>query len=395
MYSTSELFGKRVTGGLKRFLELYYGLTEKKYVVDLYSTDSPNSFRENNVSGYSLLNKINKKSIIIPAELKIMLSNIKTLIKIKKSEYEAIIVFDVPTAIGLCIFGLKNIQLFIRQDLISYKRISISNRTKNKTLLETYLKAMKLSESICLMRAERIIVQCKYDYNAILSRHKLISELIRNKTTVQINNVNPSWIRNNSENHNLDEDIMYIENPSEKFVIGFVGDFSNDRKGQRIFVDAIKDLLNDSFKIQAILIGDGNQLEDYMKECSGYADILFAGRVKNPIAIMKKCNLIVVPSLADSCPNTVMEALYNEIPVIGTYSGGIPEILESDIALFLPNSLSLQEKMEFFMNTDNLIKLKNHQKARKEELEFDWPSVMIEHMDIDTTDTNNSSKKYE
>ena len=380
MYSTSALFGKRVTGGLKRFLELYNGFIEKGIDVDLFCTDSSEVLEEKGISAYTLVNTKISDKIFIPTELKFFLKNISVINKIKNSKYKSVIVFDVPTAIGLCLLGVKNLQLFIRQDLIGYKRISISEKTKSKLIVNSYLALMKLCETICFIRSERIILQCEYDYIALIKRHKFIKNIIKRKSIIQINNVNPSWIINQSSENNIKGFMRKKE--LNRFIIGFIGDFNNERKGQRIFVDAIKNLIKEGFDIEAILIGDGIKLSTYKEECKCYPQIKFTGRLENPISVLKGCDLMVVPSLADSCPNTIMEALYNDIPVIGARSGGIPEILLNENFLFEPNALSLQNKIKQYLNKNNLLKLKKLQQIRKKELEFDWSFVIAKHLHI-------------
>lgn len=375
MYSTSKLFGTRITGGLKRFLELYYGLSERGYIVDLYSSDSKEVLKRNNINGYSLNNINDTNRVLIPAELRIMFKNIKVIKRIKKIKYDRIIVFDVPTAFSLSVMNVKNIQLFIRQDLIGYKYISMKDRIKNKLFLAQYLRVLSFIERICLTKADKIIVQCKYDLNKLIARHNKLKNIILAKTRIQINNVNPSWIVNNSIDFEKS-----VEKNNDIFTIIFIGDFSSERKGQRILIDAIKLLPNNSFQLN--IIGDGRQLESYIKECKEYNNIIFYGRVNNPIRIVKASDLVVVPSLADSCPNTVMEALYNEVPVIGAITGGIPEILINDNSLFQLNPTNLAKKIQELMNKESLYKLKNLQKEIKEKLSFDWVGAVIAHLEI-------------
>ena len=89
--------------------------------------------------------------------------------------------------------------------------------------------------------------------------------------------------------------------------------------------------------------------------------------------------MLVVPSLADSCPNTVMEALYNEVPVIGSNAGGIPEILKDESALFELNVCSLKKRILAYKNEEKaLLELKERQMQRKEELTFDWAAKILE-----------------
>ena len=378
MYSTSELFGNRVTGGLRRFLELYSSLKKQGIDVELYSGDSNEILRKNNIKGYTVNRKKSKNNLYIPEEIRILINNISIIKKIKKNKFDSVIVFDVPTAIGLCIMNIENIQLFIRQDLISYKKISLQSRTKNKLFIYFYLKLMHLCEVICILKVKNIFIQCKYDYFQLIKRHILIKSMIKKKSIIQINNLNPSWIEEKSKS---DSEIQL--NNKDKFTVGFIGDFSNDRKGQRIFIDAVKSLLNKKVKINAIVVGDGAQLKLYKEECKLYSDIQFMGRMKNPIEIIKKCDLMVVPSLADSCPNTVMESLYNNVAVIGSNAGGIPEILDDDEALFETNSVSLQNKIEYLLVNKNLKLLLEKQRKRSEELNFDWGMIIGEIINKD------------
>lgn len=382
MYSTNQLFGSRPTGGTKRFLELYYGLVNKGINVDLYSTDSSQVFIENNIVGYSLIGKEQSNNIFIPTELKILLSNINIIKKIKQEHYNRIIVFDVPTAIGLCLMGVKHVQLFIRQDLIGYKKISVGGRTDDKLTISLYLLFMRLCETICLLRAERVIIQCEYDYNVLLERHRFIKNTIKQKSTIQINNANPAWIIDKSNEASKMSIIALKDNTTEHYIVGFVGDFRGERKGHKIFIDAIKGLIDMGLAVEAAIVGDGEQLSKHKDECKGYENIKFFGRLENPLSVMQSCDLMVVPSLADSCPNTVMEALYNEVPVIGAMSGGIPEILIDRESLFLPNIQSLKERIMYFLDENNLKNLGKKQKLRKRELSFDWSEAMMKHLDL-------------
>ncbi|MFA5450391.1 MAG: glycosyltransferase family 4 protein [Dehalococcoidales bacterium] len=141
-------------------------------------------------------------------------------------------------------------------------------------------------------------------------------------------------------------------------------------------------MIDDGLRINAVLVGDGKLLEVYKAECKDYQSISFLGRLDNPLPVMRACDLIVVPSMADSCPNTVMEALYNETPVIGTKSGGIPEILNDEMALFENNANSLAEKIVELSHKGNLLKLKEKQKTRKAELTFEWSEKIYQHLGL-------------
>ncbi|MFA5450390.1 MAG: hypothetical protein WC231_00105 [Dehalococcoidales bacterium] len=230
MYTTNRLFEGRQSGGTKRFTELYYGLRRLGIDVDLYCGDAPEVLVAKNIEAYALKSLKRSQSLFIPTELKNYFSNIKNIRKIKKKAYNKVIVFDVPTAISLSISRVRHIQLFIRQNLLEYRMISLQERTNSQLVRIFYGWLLKVSESICLISAEHIIIQCMYDYDALLKRHKIIKHIIVKKTTIQINNVNPSWIVEMSKADSPLWSEEMLSSYSDKLLIGYVGNFGDERK---------------------------------------------------------------------------------------------------------------------------------------------------------------------
>ena len=191
-----------------------------------------------------------------------------------------------------------------------------------------------------------------------------------------INNVNPSWIISNSEQESELPTTVPIK--SSRFRICFIGGFDDSIKGQDLFLETASELLIQRMDIEFVLIGGGFKLEEY-KQMYTHENIFFTGRLKNPIKVLKTSDLLVVPSWSDSCPNTVLEALYNEIAVIGSKAGGIPEILIDKDSLFDLNKVSLKESILRFVEDNHALKLlRDRQLKRKKELTFDWAQLMAE-----------------
>ena len=152
----------------------------------------------------------------------------------------------------------------------------------------------------------------------------------------------------------------------------FVGGFDDLRKGQELFLKAAERLTLQYPDMVFLLVGGGKSLKDW-EERFPSDRIRFLGRMDNPLTVMKDCDLLTVPSLADSCPNTVMEALYLGIPVIGSRAGGIPEILLDEQALFPADWEKLAEKIEdCYRDRTALKQLAEKQTERKKELSFNW-----------------------
>jgi glycosyltransferase involved in cell wall biosynthesis len=384
MYTNDKIYTtERMTGGIKRFKMLYDGLIKKGYDVTLFCGETKEELDKYNKQAFSINRDIKKKRFF--NGINIYFNNRKIIKELKKDKYDEVIVFDVPTAIGLCLKKMKNVNLFLRQDLIEYRKILLKENNKGKLYSKIYLNFMNLCEYLCCKRSKKIIVQCNYDLNNLLNRHKTIKKSIKEKSYVQINNVNAPWIVDKSK-----KEIEYKMEDNKSFKICFIGDFSNTRKGHDIFLNAIKRLLDEKENIKAYVIGDGKLLENEKDIYSDYKNIIFMGRLNNPIDVIKQVDLVVVPSRADSCPNTVLESLYNNILVIGANAGGIPEILNNNDMLFEPESKSLYEKIRE-VYSDNYInkKILTLQKQRNKELSFDWVNKISKILD----GGNNENKK--
>jgi len=356
LYSSNQIKKVPLTGGIRRFLELATNLGN---YCDL-TVMTGDEFLElpDNVRHIST-----NQQEILTSEKELAYHNKKKLLALKKEGYDWIIAFDVPPAVWLAMFHMPNLCLMVRKDFIGYENIILQEKEQNRFKRYTILKAFLLAELVTLIHAKIIIVQCKYDKNTMLERHKLFSGIIKKKIAIQINNVDPSWAKSSC---------IHKEKHSSGFSVGTVNGFADLRKGCDIFLEAVSSIIDRGVFLDAYIAGDGRLLEEYKEKYKAYTSIHFLGRITKPADFTKQLDLAVVPSRADSCPNTVMEALINGVPVIASNVGGIPEILDDTTALFEPNYTSLAEKILYFTNHDMLSELSSKQKNRCKELQFDW-----------------------
>ena len=365
MYTTGEMFTKHQTGGAKRFEELTkYLFREGK--ADLCCQDSADVLEKNGLKAAYVFKEGGNKGVnrFLPPEARRLVANSALIDAIKNKGYEAIVSFDVPPAIGLCIKGVKNVVLMIRKDLIGYDAVITEGKpTVGQRLKKAY---MWLCEEICLRKVKKVIVQCEYDKQQLLNRHRHLTKKVDGKFCVQINNVNPSWIVGKSASGQVEE------RPTNQFRVCFVGNFNDSRKGHDVLLEAARKLHEAGKDIRFEIIGAGRDMEVFRKQYES-ENIIFHGRLDNPMAVLKACDLMVVPSRADSCPNTVMESVYNGIAVIGSRVGGIPEILLDENAMFELNADSLAACIQnLYDHPEQIVSLKQNQTRRKEELTFDW-----------------------
>lgn len=356
LYCSGKLSVTRETGGVRRFKEL---LNYLPLYCDLTLVSGDKEIRvPNGVHHIStgLQENYSKES-------RRAIKNFKTLLSIKH-RYDAMITFDIPPSVWLAIIGMPHLILMLRKDLIEYNKIQFQERNIKGIRKNIYLNALKVAELITLIRSERICVQCEYDKTNLLRRHKFFSHIFQDKIYIQINNVNPSW--------NKLSEIDICNAQEGQLTIGFLGDFSSTRKGGDILLEAITKVTKKGFSVNALIAGNGRYLDTYRNKYQSYKNIRFLGRVTNPLEVYAKCNLAVVPSRADSCPNTALEALYLGIPVIGARSGGIPEIINDEQALFELDSEALANKIIEMNDYIERVAILKKQKIRKQELTFDW-----------------------
>ena len=194
MYSTGELLANNLTGGMKRFIELYKYLIKENYDIDLCCADSKEKLKNYGIiSKYQLIQK-KSKNFFIPSGLLMFLKNIKTLIKIRNYKNEKVIVFDIAQSFYLVLLKVKNINLLLRQDFIGYRKIMIKGSIKSTFLQRIYLKIIILCERYTLKNVNKIILQCEYDRKELIKRHPKLKDKIIKMSYIQINNVNTEWI---------------------------------------------------------------------------------------------------------------------------------------------------------------------------------------------------------
>ncbi len=371
MYSTGELFKNGQTGGIKRFIELARYL-QKEFGADLCCADDDVVLKKNGLRSTYQMRPIKAEMYrFFPPEGRIAITNRDIIKRIKNEKYDYIISFDVPPTVLLCLLNIPNIVLMIRKDLIGY--FDVTHRKKN---IKTFVKRkfFKLSEGICLKKSKKIVTQCLYDERCLLERHPLLAKTITNKFVVQINNINPSWISNKIERE---------EKKDNQFKIGFIGNFNDSRKGHEILLKSAQILIEKYDNVIFYIVGAGTFF-NYYKEKYECEKIVFMGHLNAPWDKLNGIDLNVVPSLADSCPNTIMEALYFSIPVIGSNVGGIPEILCDEHAIFEPNCSSLVKKISELIENQYLYNLiAKNQYKRSMELSFNWSQEIFDKISCD------------
>ncbi len=158
--------------------------------------------------------------------------------------------------------------------------------------------------------------------------------------------------------------------------LAFVGGLG-ERKGVRYLVQAVEQLVRQGSDVVLDVIGGDATLPRWQAriEERGLADrIRLLGRQADPFPFIAAADLVVVPSLFDSYPDVVLEALHVGTPVIGSAVGGIPDILRYDELLFEPRSAeAIRDKVAAMIaRPEAYQRARELCRARREHFYFDW-----------------------
>jgi len=151
----------------------------------------------------------------------------------------------------------------------------------------------------------------------------------------------------------------------EDFLIGMIGRIEH-AKGQHLLIEAVAILHQSNIPARALIVGNA-QNRQYLDELKKSVDarglnahVSFLDFVSNPKDIMNICDVVVLATYEETFGLVLIEAMSAGTAVIGSNSGGVPEIISDGETglLFEPgNSQDL---------ADSLIKLYKNPTLRQE-----------------------------
>lgn len=221
-----------------------------------------------------------------------------------------------------------------------------------KKFITTYL-----LEPITLLLTARIIGVSEFTSN-----RKLI-KIFKNKSCGAIYNFPPQPVKTDFE---IRKELDF--GPSD-IIIVTVARIVRD-KGYHIFDEAIlrfKDVENLKF----LIVGDGDYLPEMKLKLTNQIDskqVFFLGHRDDVQQILKGCDIFVLPTLHETLSIALLEASVEGLALIGSNTGGVPEIIEHEYNGILVEPGNVDELAEaidlLIKNTDLRIKLAKNAKVR-------------------------------
>lgn len=140
-----------------------------------------------------------------------------------------------------------------------------------------------------------------------------------------------------------------------------------EQKGQQYFIETAKMILKDIKEVNFLIVGKTSNLKEERSKrgleslAKGISEkIIFTGFFSDLNYLLSNIEILVVPSLSEGFPATVLEAMVMRKPVVASNVGGIPEaVIDGETGFLVPakNPEAIAEKVIFL--------LKNPKKARK------------------------------
>lgn len=236
----------------------------------------------------------------------------------------------------------------------------------NYTRKLVYPRVLKLVEKIVLNHSDRIIFVSEYNRNTIMKRAGFTQI---DKTRLLYNNISKKVVASSKESS--------VRLSRDKKIVGYVGSLHAKGKGLIYLISAFHTIKQNIPDSMLVIVGDGpdkDELISHVKELDLCDDVIFTGFKNDPLPYIKGFDMLVLPSLHEAFGLVLLEALYCDVPALGSNIDGIPEVLKYKELLFdVADSEAIASKViHLFQNPTAYQEAVNLCRMRKNYFLFDW-----------------------
>ena len=181
--------------------------------------------------------------------------------------------------------------------------------------------------------ADRTVVLKDVDYHAI-RRIAGTARLVRLHNGIDVEH----WEKEISMCTDLRSELGI---PKAAFVVGLIGRVSPEKRQQEFFEALARYDWHGPVDTHVLVVGEGpssDRLAAVSRELGFDSFVHFLGYRNDMPRSYKTLDVLVLPSLRDSQPMVVLEAMACEVPVVATAVGGIPEMLSGGAGVLVPHN---------------------------------------------------------
>ena len=185
----------------------------------------------------------------------------------------------------------------------------------------------------------------------------------------------------------LEKRLEKIRNHSGKLRIGTAGALHVAYKGQRYMIEALSKLKeqgNTTFEYHLAGGGDPSALRDLAEQLGVSDQVIFDGVLRHDqmFSWFDDLDVYIQPSIVESMPRALIEAMSRGLPALGSIVGGIPELLGEDCVFPKKDVEAIAEHLEKLqpegmrsMAERNFTRAKQFQKELLEKKRFEFYSA--------------------
>lgn len=137
-----------------------------------------------------------------------------------------------------------------------------------------------------------------------------------------------------------------------------------EQKGHTVLLDAVAEVSRRGLEYTLAIAGDGalrGALEARVAELGLGARVRFLGALDDIGPLLTAADAVVMPSLWEGLPLTLLEAMARSRPVIATNVGGVPEVIDNGThGVLVPprDAMAIADELErFHRKTDRAVRL--------------------------------------
>lgn len=169
-----------------------------------------------------------------------------------------------------------------------------------------------------------------------------------------------------SSYNNVIADEKLVKNIRErfnnKFLIGNIGALVDSDKGQTLIIEAAKELQKYE-DIHFLFVGSGKDEKLFKDMAKDLTNITFIGFVDNVVDYIKALNLFLFPSKNEGLGSILLDVIKNEVTIIASNIGGIPDIIKhkhNGLLVNLEVSNIIDAILKLYKDTELRIRLKKN-----------------------------------
>jgi len=168
--------------------------------------------------------------------------------------------------------------------------------------------------------------------------------------------------------------------PGDALVAGTVGSLTSE-KGHADIIRAARMVVAKAPRVRFVFAGTGDLEPDLRRLCAGLGiseNVVFAGFRTDIGNLLRSCDIFIMASHSEGLGTSVLDAMLTGLPVIGSNTGGIPEMVTDNENGFLfppGDSITLADRIAILAENDRL-RREFGMKSREKVKEFDIQSTV-------------------